>query len=40
METTFTKGMEYLNNLINKVEKGSEAYKLLCLAKYRYVQDF
>jgi len=40
MTTKFTKAMEYFNEQINKVEKGSEEYKLMCLLKYRYIQDF
>jgi hypothetical protein len=40
METKFTKGMEYFNEVISKVEIGSESYKLLCLLKHRYIQDF
>lgn len=40
METKFAKAMEYFNSIINKVERGSEEYKLMCLLKYRYAQDF
>ncbi len=40
MITKFTKGINYLNNLINQVEHGSKEYKLLVLAKYRYIQDY
>ncbi len=40
MTTKFTKGMEYFNEIINKVEVGGEAYKLMCLLKYKYIQDF
>lgn len=40
METKFTKGIEYFNYIINKVEKGSNEYKLMCLLKYRYIQDY
>jgi len=40
METKFTKAMKFFNNTISKVEKGSEAYKLMCDLKYRYIQDF
>lgn len=39
METKFTKAMNYYNNLINQVEKGSKEYQLLCLAQYRYILD-
>ena len=35
----FVKAIEYLNNLINQVEVGSKEYRLLCLAKYKYIQD-
>ena len=40
METKFTKGVAYFNSIIDKVEKDSEEYKLLCLLKYRYIQDY
>lgn len=40
METSFTKGMKYINNLINQTKKGSDCYKLLILSKYRYISDF
>lgn len=40
METKLTKGIEYFNNIINKVEKGSKEYQLMCLLKYRYIQDY
>lgn len=40
METKFTKAMEYFNNIIDKVEKGSKEYKLMCLLKYRYIQNY
>jgi len=39
METKFTKAMEYYNNLLNQVEVGSREFKLLCLAKFKYIQD-
>lgn len=39
METKFTKALEYFNSIINQVEKGSKEYKLMCLLKYRYIQD-
>lgn len=40
METKFTKTMIYFNNLINQVEIGSKEYKLMCLLKYKYIQDY
>lgn len=40
MVTKFTKAMEYFNNIINKVEKGSYEYHLMCLLKYKYIQDY
>jgi len=40
METKFTKGIGYFNDIINKVEKGSKEYRLMCLLKYRYIQDY
>lgn len=39
METKLTKAMKYFNNIINQVERGSKEYKLMCLLKYRYIQD-
>jgi hypothetical protein len=35
----FVKAIQYFNSLINQVEVGSKEYKLLCLAKYKYIQD-
>jgi len=40
MVTKFTKGIEYLNNLINQVGPGSASYKLLVRAKHRYISDY
>lgn len=40
METKFSKAMKYYNDLINQVEIGSLEYRLLCLAKYRYIDDY
>jgi hypothetical protein len=40
METKFTKAIEYFNSVINQVEKGSKEYRLMCLLKYRYIQDY
>lgn len=40
METKFTKAMEYFNTIIDQVEIGSKEYKLMCLLKYRYIQDY
>lgn len=40
MCTKFEKAMLYYNHLMSKVEFGSDAYKLLCLAKYRYIEDY
>jgi hypothetical protein len=40
METKFTKGMQYFNDIINKVEVGSEPYQLMILLKCKYIQDF
>ena len=40
METKFTKTVEYFNSIINQVEKESKEYKLMCLLKYRYIQDY
>lgn len=40
METKFTKAMNFFNNLLNQVEIGSKEYKLLSLAKFRYIQDY
>lgn len=40
MDTKFTRAMEYFNNIIDKVEKGSDEYRLMCLLKYRYIMDF
>ena len=40
MERNFTKAMEYFNSVINQVEKGSNEYQLMCLLKYRYIQDY
>lgn len=39
METKFTKAMEYYNNLLSQVKVGSKEFKLLCLAKFKYIQD-
>lgn len=40
METRFTKGLKYLNDLINQTKKGTKPYKLLVLSKMRYISDF
>ena len=40
METKFTRGIKFLNDLINQTEIGSKEYKLLCDAKHRYIQDY
>ena len=40
METKFTRGIKFLNDLINQTETGSKEYKLLCAAKHRYIQDY
>jgi hypothetical protein len=40
MKTKFSKGMEYFNSIIDKAEHGSEEYRLMCLLKYRYIQDY
>jgi hypothetical protein len=40
METRFSKGLKYLNELINKTQTGSECYRLLVRAKYRYINDY
>lgn len=40
METKFSKGVDYYNNLINQVEFGSSCYKLLVKAKHKYIKDF
>jgi hypothetical protein len=40
METKFTKAMKYFNDIINQVEVGSKEYQLMCLLKYRYIQDY
>lgn len=40
METKFTRGLRFLNDLIDQTETGSKEYKLLCAAKHRYIQDF
>jgi hypothetical protein len=40
METKFTRGIRFLNDLINQTETGSKEYKLLCAAKHKYIQDF
>ena len=40
METKFTRGIKFLNDLINQTEIGSKEYKLLCAAKHRYIQDY
>lgn len=40
METKFSIAMKYYNDLINQVVVGSFEYKLLCLAKYKYIDDY
>jgi hypothetical protein len=40
MITKFTVIIGYLNYLMNKHEKGSDEYKLICRIKYKYIHDF
>jgi hypothetical protein len=38
MKNKFSTSMEFFNDIINKVEKGSKEYKLMCLLKFKYIQ--
>ena len=40
METRFTKGIDFYNNLMNETEIGSDCYKLIHRAKMYYILNF
>jgi hypothetical protein len=40
METRFTKGINFYNNLIDETEFGSKCYKLIHTAKMYYILNF